>query len=145
VAQSNSKTKPEVVVEVKALVTKFIQSVKRAKANFLNLEIKNIQRELQKLLMNANHTPAQASVADPASLREILQALVNASFKKFFNSRAVSKSLEPKEAPEGEKSAVRPSQQQMKLINEIFASQIIILADLIQIFDKDTAPIDVKR
>ena len=104
------KVKPEVVVELKALVTKFIQSIKRAKANFLNLEIKNIQRELQKLLTQANRMPSQASSADPASVREILKAFVNASFKKFFSSKAVSKSLEPKEAPEGKKSAARPSQ-----------------------------------
>lgn len=144
--QKNAKAKPEVVAELKALVLKFIQAIKTSKANFLNLEIKNIQRELQKVLMSARQMPTQASaVVDPASVREVVQALVNASFKKFFSSRAVSKSLEPKEVPAGKIHTAQPSQYQSKLINEIFSSQITLLADLIQIFDGDTAIIDIKR
>jgi len=81
---------------MKMLVQRLIKTIKVSKEGFLITALEDIQKELLNLINKAKHAPnaAQPSPAI-AQTREVLRALVHASFKKIFNSRAVSKQLEP--------------------------------------------------
>ena len=74
-----------------------------------------------------------------------MRALVQASFKKLFNSRAVNKQLEARKLAGATKAAPQPTPHQIKLINEIFSNQLSVLIGMIHIFDSEAASIDVRR
>ena len=97
------------------------------------------------LIEKAKHAPTAAQTLPAAAqVREVLRALVHASFKKLFNSRSVSKQLETQQSS-GAAKAARPTSHQVELINEIFSNQLSVLTGMIHIFDSEAAAIDVRR
>lgn len=71
---------------------RLIKMIKVSEEGFLITALEDIQIELLNLINKAKHAPntAQPSAAT-SQAREFMRALVHASFKKIFNSRAISK------------------------------------------------------